>query len=419
MKKAYLYILSFSILLFSVTSTAYASNPTVIKAMVTGQNTILIVFSEPVRTTAGDYIGVGGAVMNKSPSSVSGSGTSNVTLTFDSVTFITGAKGSLSISSSLKGVKDNKQFIPTTVLVDDGQIPTVNSLSVSTSGTLTTRNSVISLVFSTNKNVLTPTVTIANSPVQISGQGSGPFSAQYTLTQDGASSMPITITLTDDAQNTSKITTGFSIGTLPVIASITSNAQGNGPLGVGESIIFTLTPVSASPGASIRATYNGDILSWKTDNGGRTYYALYTVRSDSVNQSFPLQLTDVRLTDQVGNMSGSANGTDVEKFVDTNYIAKKKEVVVLKEKVEPVVPVKKAVESVIIKGKFTKTLKKGSSGTEVKDLQKKLTSLALYKGPITGSFGSETESALKKFQAKNKLEQTGETGPLTRNVLNK
>ena len=417
MKKLVIYISLF--LALGPVSTVYASNPTVIKAMVTGQNTVLVVFSEPVQTTTGDYIGVGGAVIGKSPSSLSGNGTTNVTLTFNDVSFIAGAKGSISVSSSLKSISDGKAFIPTTIFVDDGQIPTVNSLSVQTSGTLTTKNSVMSLSFTTNKNVLTPVVSIANSLVAVTGQDSGPFNAQYTLVNDGQNSMPITITLTDEAQNTSKITTGFSIGTLPVIASISSNAQGNGPLGVGDSITFTLTPASLSPNATIRANYNGDSLTWRTTNNGRTYTATYTVRSDSQNQSFPTQLTDVTMTDQFGNTSGFANGTDVEKFVDVSYSTKKSVAQVVKEKNELVV-VKKDTQTVIAnKGKFTNILKKGSTGTEVKELQKKLTSLGLYKGPITGSFGATTEAALKKFQTKKKLEQTGETGTLTRNVLNR
>ena len=415
MKKLVIYISLF--LALSSVSTVYASNPTVVKAMVTGQNTVLVVFSEPVQTTTGDYIGVGGAIIGKSPSSLTGNGTTNVTLTFNDVSFIAGAKGSISVSSSLKSTRDGKAFIPTTIFVDDGQIPTVNSLSVQTSGTLTTKNSVISLSFTTNKNVLTPTVSIANSPVIVTGQDNGPFNAQYTLVNNGQNSMPITITLTDEAQNTSKITTGFTIGTLPVIASISSNAQGNGPLGVGDSIIFTLTPASLTPSATIRSTYNGDALTWRTTNNGRTYTATYTVRSDSQNQSFPTQLTDVTMTDQFGNTSGFASGTDVQKFVDVSYSIKKP--VVQEVKVEPVVVKKDTQPIVESKGKFTKVLKKGSTGAEVKELQKKLTSLGLYKGPITGSFGDSTETSLKKFQTKNKLDQTGETGTLTRNALNR
>jgi hypothetical protein len=415
MRLKFLSILSFIFILLTTVSTVYASNPTVIKAMVSGSHTILIVFSEPVQTSLGDYIGVGGPIMGKSPSSLSGNGTSNITLTFDSLGFIPGAKGSISIGASLKSLKDGKSFIPTTIFVDDGQIPTVNSFSVQTSGTLTTKNSNIYLSFTTNKNVLTPIVTIGNSPISIVGQERGPFSGSYTVLYDVVNSLPITITLTDEAQNVSKITTGFSIGTLPSIASITSDAQGNGPVNLGKSITFTLTPTFISPNAKIRAIYNGELLTWNTDNGGKTYTAVYTVTKDSISQSFPMQLTDVTLTDQFGNTSSFAKGDDVQKFIDTSpSLVVKTEPILVKEKVE--VEVKPVV---VIKGKFTKTLKKGSTGTEVKDLQKKLTSLGFYKGPITGSFGSETEVGVKKLQAKYKLEQSGEVGRLTRNILNK
>ncbi len=68
---------------------------------------------------------------------------------------------------------------------------------------------------------------------------------------------------------------------------------------------------------------------------------------------------------------------------------------------------------------FTKPLTIGSSGIEVSELQKKLASLGLYSGPITGTFGPLTRSAVIKFQTKNDLEKVGSIGPGTRNILNK
>ncbi|MFA5889131.1 MAG: peptidoglycan-binding protein [Candidatus Paceibacterota bacterium] len=67
---------------------------------------------------------------------------------------------------------------------------------------------------------------------------------------------------------------------------------------------------------------------------------------------------------------------------------------------------------------FTKPLTIGSAGTEVFELQKKLTSLGLYSGPITGTYNSLTWEAVKKFQSQHNLEQVGSIGPGTRNALN-
>lgn len=64
------------------------------------------------------------------------------------------------------------------------------------------------------------------------------------------------------------------------------------------------------------------------------------------------------------------------------------------------------------------TLRKGSSGTAVKTLQKKLKSLGYYTGSVDGKFGDGTYTALKKFQKKNGLSADGVAGPKTMEKLN-
>ncbi len=68
---------------------------------------------------------------------------------------------------------------------------------------------------------------------------------------------------------------------------------------------------------------------------------------------------------------------------------------------------------------FTQLLSLGSTGSQVKALQQRLKDDGLYTGPITGTFGSLTEVAVKKYQAKHSLEQLGIIGPGTRTLLNK
>jgi hypothetical protein len=68
---------------------------------------------------------------------------------------------------------------------------------------------------------------------------------------------------------------------------------------------------------------------------------------------------------------------------------------------------------------FTKSLKLGSTGTEVISLQKKLKTLGFYAGKIDGGFGSATKKAVKAFQKAHKLPQVGSVGPSTRALLNK
>lgn len=68
---------------------------------------------------------------------------------------------------------------------------------------------------------------------------------------------------------------------------------------------------------------------------------------------------------------------------------------------------------------FTKNLVVGSKGTPVTELQKRLTVLGFYTGPITGTFGPLTMAAVKKFQAAHGIAKAGTVGPITRTALNK
>ncbi len=67
---------------------------------------------------------------------------------------------------------------------------------------------------------------------------------------------------------------------------------------------------------------------------------------------------------------------------------------------------------------FTRELGVGSTGLDVTELQKLLTSLGFYNGPITGYFGPLTQAGVKAFQASKGINQTGYVGPLTLAALN-
>ncbi len=68
---------------------------------------------------------------------------------------------------------------------------------------------------------------------------------------------------------------------------------------------------------------------------------------------------------------------------------------------------------------FTKTLKIGSRGDEVDELQSILVDLNMMAERYSnGYFGTRTRTALKKFQKQNGILQTGQTDAKTRDVLN-
>lgn len=62
-------------------------------------------------------------------------------------------------------------------------------------------------------------------------------------------------------------------------------------------------------------------------------------------------------------------------------------------------------------------LRLGSTGTDVTNLQKDLTTLGFYYGDITGHFGSMTQTAVKKFQKSRGLTQDGVAGTTTLNAI--
>lgn len=64
------------------------------------------------------------------------------------------------------------------------------------------------------------------------------------------------------------------------------------------------------------------------------------------------------------------------------------------------------------------SLKKGSSGADVKKVQQRLRELGYYSGSIDGDYGAGTESAVKAFQRNNGLEADGKVGSRTLAKLN-
>ncbi|MFF2290720.1 L,D-transpeptidase family protein [Peribacillus butanolivorans] len=68
-------------------------------------------------------------------------------------------------------------------------------------------------------------------------------------------------------------------------------------------------------------------------------------------------------------------------------------------------------------GNTISILKKGSNGPQVRELQKRLTTLGYSTKGIDGVFGNNTEIAVNKFQRNNKLTPDGIVGPKTKKAL--
>lgn len=62
-------------------------------------------------------------------------------------------------------------------------------------------------------------------------------------------------------------------------------------------------------------------------------------------------------------------------------------------------------------------MKLGDKGSDVRGMQRRLSELGYYEGKDNGYFGIATERAVKSFQARNKIEQTGTVDQEVRNLL--
>ncbi|MEN9342015.1 MAG: hypothetical protein RIQ54_271 [Candidatus Parcubacteria bacterium] len=68
--------------------------------------------------------------------------------------------------------------------------------------------------------------------------------------------------------------------------------------------------------------------------------------------------------------------------------------------------------------KFYRLLTIGSTGSDVSALQQRLTGEGVYRGPITGYYGTLTYTAVAQYQSLHGISPTGSVGPLTRAALN-
>lgn len=73
--------------------------------------------------------------------------------------------------------------------------------------------------------------------------------------------------------------------------------------------------------------------------------------------------------------------------------------------------------AIIANTALAETLRRGSKGSAVTELQKKLKRWGYYSGAVDGVFGNGTEAAVKAFQRKNGLTADGVVGPKTAAAL--
>lgn len=277
----------------------------------------------------------------------------------------------------------------------------------------------------------TATYVVANgqpsqpSPLQISG---------IILTnQYGIASAPMS---GSDVQKTIVVTNSTTGGG----GYITSNANTPGVLYIGNTITFNLVLATPNSGARISGSYNGIPLAWTTPNNGVTFTATYTVAAGQANEPSPVQITGVTILDQYGNASQPISGSDVQKTISVtgapavgtqavtsavtvtgNTSASSQIQTLQAELAQLEASVNSGTASAPSNASsytFNNFLGLGYQNADVTALQKRLTVDGFYSGPITGYYGTETESAVKSFQAAHGIATKGYVGPSTRTALN-
>ena len=312
-------------------SSAHAATPSVVSSKLTGSNTITIVYSEPVTTNSWNYTNFTGNLSGFGVTSISGSGSSVITLTLSGAPAVgNGTSGYLTIGSGVTSVSTQTAFPGGAYNITSAQAPILASVAVTVSNvgsTFSATGSQVQLTFSTNEAVVNPTVTLLGHTIGVSGTGTGPYTVNYALVSgDAQGTINATIMFTDMNGNSGSATVNvLSNGTGSTSNAngyVTSNANSTGILYAGNTIIFTVVPSIAEPNArSVTGSYNGVPLAWNTSNNGQTFTAVYTVAIGQSNTTYPLQISGVSIIDQYGNTIGPFSGSDIQKTITATAVA--------------------------------------------------------------------------------------------------
>lgn len=212
----------------------------------------------------------------------------------------------------------------------DTVVPVISSLSVSPDSGYRKINDTVTLTINADQTGYTAgAITVNGEDVtDFTDNLDNTYTVTYTV-EEGDSDVPMgaitaSVVLVDSATNanTAYITVVDNDlivdANTPIISSITSDASGAGWLKVGDTINFTLTPASTELNATVVGSYNGDDLTWDSGDGGVTYEAIYTLTEGDDDQFTALQIVDVTIEDQAGNISASVNGSVIVKTIDAH-----------------------------------------------------------------------------------------------------
>ncbi len=215
------------------------------------------------------------------------------------------------------------------VVTFDDSNPGISSVTL-TAGIYKVGDIIQLLIQSDNISYVGTTVEVNDKPQVLNNNSNNNYTINY-LVEEGdneiseAGSLPVDIVLKDPAGLTTSRTSANSLGGTisidshtPLIASFTSNAEAPGMAIIGDSIIFTLTPVIPETNLIIKPfSFNNSPLAWTTADGS-VYTATYLVKEGDIERYTPLQPGQVILSDFAGN-ADTTSYVAVQKSIFTKY----------------------------------------------------------------------------------------------------
>ncbi len=243
------------------------------------------------------------------------------------------------------------------------------------------------------------------SPANINS--SGAFS--WTPTTDDVGIHPVTVRVSDAYGHSAQ-----TIETVTVITptvSITSLSPGTAA-GVGSSVSFLANaPMLTGPAYSVSDAFNGattigtsvinsaGIFLWKPAAADLGFHTLTVTAADTYGNAASTTVM-VRITPATSAAGAPTSIPAATPAVSTPAAATTPSA------------------TATARYRFTTYLGIGSRGTAVTELQKHLTEVGSYTGPVTGYFGLLTAAGVKKFQSAHGISPVGFVGPATRTALN-
>lgn len=301
-------------------------------------------------------------------------------------------------------------------------LPSVSITSVSPQGNVAdgvTYSFIIKPVGFTNPSYSISDTYGASTASLVTIDSSGKFSWVPDMSQDGEHT--ITIYVYDSLGHGSSVTQTVQVGKGPSL-SIQQGLTPGPKVPYGQTVSFIVSAMNFSPtGYSLTDSFQNTSL--ENDSINMTGQFVWTPRASDVGVHV------ITIKGMLGAYGTSATTTQTLTVLGSATTPTLTMPVTTTTQAQPVVvptvptttvatPVVVANDGYIFKN-FIGLGEDTTDGSDVLELQKRLSVLGFYSGKQTGYFGTVTETAVKKFQRVRHVTATGFVGIATRTELNK